>query len=115
MKKLNNKKFGGTIALILYIIAAVALILSIASIFKPKKDAYFEGYQKVYHNYEVQYGDTLTSIRDEWNPGRDIGDFVYEVQHINHMVDDKIVAGKHIIIPYRYEDLQPGCAGAGRF
>ncbi len=58
---------------------------------------------KYYCSYQIQYGDSLTSIAKSYASGsrQDIQDYIKEVRSINHMEeDDYLQAGEYLIIPY---------------
>ena len=94
------------VALVLYVIA---IVLSF-TINTPKKN-YFTGMDKYYGWYKVQSGDTLTSIHDEFDSARPLNEFIQEVKNINHLNGDRIISGRHIVVPY---GVIKSSAGAGR-
>ncbi|MDO4513276.1 MAG: LysM peptidoglycan-binding domain-containing protein [Lachnospiraceae bacterium] len=58
---------------------------------------------KYYCSYQIQYGDSLTSIAKNYISGsdQDIQEYIKEVMSINHMEeDDYLRAGDYLIIPY---------------
>ncbi|MBE5909644.1 cell division suppressor protein YneA [Pseudobutyrivibrio sp.] len=61
-----------------------------------------------YTSYEIQPGDTLWSIADQYM-GPDYIDkeeFIENIKELNHMSTDSITAGKHLVIQYSsYEAL----------
>lgn len=60
---------------------------------------------KYYSSIMVNYGDSLWSIADTYcdEHYESKADYIAEVVHINHLLDDKITAGQYLIIPY-YSD-----------
>ena len=60
---------------------------------------------KYYTSYEIQPGDTLTSIAQEHtvNSNVSIGDYIEEIKRNNHLTGDKITSGNYIVISY-YSD-----------
>ncbi len=57
---------------------------------------------KYYTSYEIQPGDTLTSIAEKYTVNSDvsISDYIQEVKKNNNLVSDKITSGKYIVISY---------------
>ncbi len=60
---------------------------------------------KYYTSYEVQPGDTLTSIAQKYtvNSNVSIQEYIREVKKNNQLVSDKITSGKYLVISY-YSD-----------
>lgn len=57
---------------------------------------------KYYTSIQVQSGDTLWSIADQYctNDNKDRGAFIAEVKELNHIDEDLIHVGHYITIPY---------------
>lgn len=57
---------------------------------------------KYYKNIEIQPNDTLwTLAQDHYcDQKQSIQEYIAEVQNINHLTDDHIVSGDHIVLPY---------------
>lgn len=60
---------------------------------------------KYYTSYEIQPGDTLTSIAQKYTVNSDVSvaDYIREVKKNNDLVTDRITSGKYIVISY-YSD-----------
>ena len=60
---------------------------------------------KYYTSYEIQPGDTLTSIAEKYtaNTQISVSEYIDEVKQNNKLTSDRITSGKHIIIAY-YSD-----------
>lgn len=60
---------------------------------------------KYYTSYEIQPGDTLTSIAQKYTVNSDvsIAEYIREVKKNNDLVTDKITSGNYIVISY-YSD-----------
>lgn len=60
---------------------------------------------KYYTSYEIQPGDTLTSIAEEYtaNTQQTVSEYIDEIRENNHLNTDNIVSGKKIMIAY-YSD-----------
>ena len=60
---------------------------------------------KYYTSYEIQPGDTLTSIAQKYtvNSNVSISEYISEVKKNNQLTTDKITSGKYIVISY-YSD-----------
>lgn len=64
-------------------------------------------YYKYYTSIIVEKGDTLYSIAEEhFMNYSSIEEYVAEVAVINHLVDDKIIEGASLIIPYFSTELK---------
>lgn len=59
-------------------------------------------FYKYFTSIVVGSDDTLSSIAMEHNMKSEQSDLQYirEVMHINHLEDDEIISGQHLIIPY---------------
>ena len=57
---------------------------------------------KYYKNIEIQYDDTLWDLAKEnyCKERQSMKEYIAEVKRINHLTDDVIVAGNHIVLPY---------------
>lgn len=57
---------------------------------------------KYYKNIEVEYGDSLWSIAEDYADDHydSVHDYIYEVKRINHMKNDTIREGELLLIPY---------------
>jgi hypothetical protein len=60
---------------------------------------------KYYTSYEIQSGDTLTSIAQKYtvNSNVSVQDYIDEVKKNNNLVSDKITSGHYLVISY-YSD-----------
>ncbi len=60
---------------------------------------------KYYTSYEIQPGDTLTSIAQRYtvNSNVSISEYIREVKKNNNLVSDRITSGNYIVISY-YSD-----------
>lgn len=60
---------------------------------------------KYYKSYEIQPGDTLTSIAEEYtaNTQQSVQEYIEEVRENNNLYTDRIISGRKIIIAY-YSD-----------
>lgn len=104
MKKSKNTKsekklFYGTIITFLLAIAVFSSIkLTKVDAMNSKECAKY----KYYTSYQIQLGDTLTSIAQEHIKDSNIStsDYIDEVMKNNKLSDDEITSGKKIIIAY---------------
>lgn len=58
---------------------------------------------KYYTSYEIQSGDTLWTIADEYLGNSDIDkeDYIKEIRELNHLAsDDHITCGQHLTVAY---------------
>ena len=55
-----------------------------------------------YYSYDIQYGDTLWSIAEDWKwDGCSIRSYIEEVKQINHILDeDDLISDHFLILPY---------------
>lgn len=55
----------------------------------------------VYVSIPLDRGDTLWDIAIDYSSGLDISikEYIKEIQSINNLSDDKIIAGQHLIVP----------------
>lgn len=60
-----------------------------------------------YCSYDIQYGDTLWSIAEDWKwDGYSTRSYVEEVKQINHIYDeDKLISNRFIILPYDGDNI----------
>ena len=60
-----------------------------------------------YTSYEIQPGDTLWSIADQFmGPDyTDKQDFISNIKSMNHLLDDDITAGNYLVIEYSSYDM----------
>ena len=58
-------------------------------------------YFKYYTSITVEPGTTLTSLAEEYGDHFKSNDeFIKEVAFTNHLIDDKLIAGMNLIVPY---------------
>ena len=58
---------------------------------------------KYFANVEIQSGDTLWEIADAYMDSANYSsreEYLNEIMTINHMMDDKLITGQKIIVPY---------------
>lgn len=89
--------------LVLVVIAVAVLTVKLVTV-NAKSSGNTDKY-KYFTSYEIQPGDTLYSIAEEYTAGTDISikEYIKEVKKNNNMTDDKIVSGMYIIVSY-YSD-----------
>lgn len=63
---------------------------------------------KYYKSIEIQTGDSLWSIANEYRTEEysSVQDYINEVKYINNMKDDHITNGAFLVIPYYSSDLR---------
>ena len=70
-------------------------------------------YNKQYISYQIEYGDTLSNIASKYysqypedvKKHLELNQLIEEIKQVNHLTDEnKIQAGKSIIIPSKYEN-----------
>ena len=97
---LLNKKIFLTSSFVILLAMAVLTTVRIVNV-----DAMSDGkpaQYKYYTSYEIQPGDTLSSIAESYITEEQISvsEYISEVKKINQLSSDKITSGKHIIILY---------------
>ena len=111
MRKNKNKKHKIIRDELIGFIIAIILLTVTNNIIKEKWDYHTyvpEGYNILYHPYEVQYGDTLNEIVSDWLQEKpETGDNIpfkiekVEVMKITNIKNpDRLKAGEVIFLPY---------------
>ena len=82
-------------------ISAVAVLATVFIVWYSADKATAQQAEPVgYTSYTIQHGDTLWNIADEYCPqGKDIRDFICEIEQLNNLGSTKIIAGYHLIVP----------------
>lgn len=57
---------------------------------------------KYYKSYEIQPGDTLTSIAETYTANTQVSvkEYINEIRENNHLYKDTIISGKKIVVAY---------------
>jgi hypothetical protein len=85
-----------TICLILALVFTFGSFLS-----KAKNKELKVTYYKYYTNIEIQPGDTLWDLADEYLENYESKeDYINEVSQLNSIKDGKIISGQNLIMPY---------------
>ncbi len=97
-RELRNKFF----LVILTVVLILCGVLFYHSIQSQANDGIDNISYKYFSSIMVNYGDTLWSIAEEYSDEnyKSKSDYIAEIVQINHLADDEIIAGQHIIIPY---------------
>ena len=87
------------------LIIMVMLSLGLALLPDKEADAQTEDavvYYKYYTNVRISLGDSLWDYAEQYRSpeGMSHEDYIREVQSINHLQDETLVAGRSIILPY---------------
>ncbi len=93
---------------IMLMLGLVACILSAFIFFSNKATAENENEVYTYYtSYEIQPGDTLWSIADQYTSAEnsDKEQFISNLKENNHMLDDEITAGNYLIIEYKSAEM----------
>ncbi|MCM1180180.1 MAG: LysM peptidoglycan-binding domain-containing protein [Clostridium sp.] len=78
----------------------ITVILSLAIGFRMVHASRSVEYDKSFVSIEIESGDTLTSIAQEYAPsGAVYTDYIVEVKNINNLQSDTIHAGCYLMIP----------------
>lgn len=98
----------GIIAIVFIIIVAVGILLgsSMNTLASSEKD--ISSYNKYYVSIQVESGDTLWTIADEYIDGFNIEktDYIEEICEINEISKDDIHAGDYIVVPYYSSEIK---------
>lgn len=92
--------------LLVTIIVLVAVIGILGFSISSKADESKKVY-KYYTSYEVQPGDTLWTIADNYltPENNDKAAYINEIKRINHLLDDDITSGQYIVVAYYSYDM----------
>ena len=103
-KRLRQRQVQKNLALLVVaVFLVVAFSILCGSIFANAESQDTARKFKYYTSIEIKYGESLWSIAEEYID-RDYYDsiktYIDEVMRINHLPDENIRAGQHIIVPY---------------
>jgi hypothetical protein len=98
-REVRNNLSLSVVVFSLVLVVVVILITSHAMISKAKEQYAVE---KFYQSYEVQDGDNLWDIAADYYNVEcgTTSEYIDEIKSMNHLSDDTIHAGEHIVIPY---------------
>ena len=95
------------LALVVIMVIAIAILLGTGiNAFASSKESL--EYHKYYTSIQVESGDTLWSIADQYMTGCDMDkqSYIDEVCQLNHLSDGRIHSGDYLIVAYYSTDLQ---------
>lgn len=97
-QEIRRNMFLGMITVFLVILLAITL----SSFLSNAKSSEEPTFYKYYTSIEVQSGDTLWSIAQNYKGEhyRNAQEYIREVMQMNALRNDKLVTGQHLIIPY---------------
>lgn len=95
------------IAVLFCAIIAVVMICSITFGTINAQAAPSKTTNKYYTSIQIESGDTLWAIADEYitDDYTDMNEYIREVCSINHISEDEIHAGQYIVVPYYAANL----------
>lgn len=102
-REIRRKCFMGIMAFVIVIGLAVSYTTIISDASTELGDISF----KYYTSVEVNYGDSLWSIAEQYMSGehyKNQKEYIAEVVSINHLQTEDITAGQNLIVPY-YSDV----------
>ena len=95
------------LALVVIMVIAIAILLGTGiNAFASSKESL--EYHKYYTSIQVESGETLWSIADQYMTGCDMDkqSYIDEVCQLNHLSDGRIHSGDSVIVAYYSTDLQ---------
>lgn len=92
-----------TILLFLCILIGSNIVSSCRSKAAAQNNSY-----KYYTSIEIEKGDTLWKIAEEYMSSEyvNVQDYVDEIKEVNHLGDDDIHAGQYLMVPYFSTELK---------
>lgn len=98
----------GILAIVFIVIVAFGILLGSSMNTLASSDKDIASYNKYYVSIQVESGDTLWTIADEYVDGFNIekADYIEEVCEINEISKDDIHAGDYIVVPYYSQDVK---------
>ena len=98
----------------LFVAFVVVLLVSLGILFGTSVNALassktdIASYNKYYTSIQVESGDTLWDISDDFigNMNIDRTEYIDEICQINGIVQDEIHAGDYIVVPYYSKDIK---------
>ena len=105
-KKFGKKKrnFFRSIVLVLLIILFSGILIgaNIASANAKDKVIYTEQNELCYKTIQIQEGDTLWDLADDYAEAgmSSKAEYMKQIKEINHIYDDNIYAGSYLVLPY---------------
>ena len=96
------------IAIVLFFIISLGIFLGTSMNAQASSRANIASYHKYYTSIQIKSGDTLWSIADEYICDMDIDkmEYIAEICELNHISQDDIHAGAHIVVPYYSKDIR---------
>ncbi|MGI6117934.1 MAG: LysM peptidoglycan-binding domain-containing protein [Bilifractor sp.] len=109
-KRHRNRRSAGAERRKMILVSLLLFAVLLTAVFgmtSEKAKANTEKKYKYYTSYEVQPGDSLWTIAEQYcdeDEYGSLGDYIDEVCEINHLTDDNLIyAGRNLCIPY-YSD-----------
>ena len=98
----------GLLAIVVILVVTLGILLgtSMNALASSEKD--IASYNKYYVSIQIESGDTLWNIADEYVEGFNLSksDYIAEVCEINGISEDNIHAGDYIVVPYYSQDIK---------
>ncbi len=100
-KKRDNRRVLCFSILALFIVAAILIGGTISGFASTSKSQNITNY-KYYTSIIIEPGDSLWEIASEYMTSEysDVEEYIMEVMTLNHLMDDEIMAGEYLTIPY---------------
>ena len=102
------RKQKAYLTILLFVLASIVILLGTTiNVFAGSK-ANVSSYNKYYKSVQIEAGDTLWDLADEYigECNLDKTDYISEICEINEICEDEIHAGDYIVVAYYSQDIK---------
>lgn len=102
----RRQKVFFALVLIVFVSLGILFGTSVNTLASSKADV--ASYNKYYKSVQIEYGDTLWNIADEYIDNFNISkaEYIDEICQLNNISEDEIHAGDYIVIPYYSDEIK---------